>query len=616
MKIFGRIKNWFADLKLRTKLFISFSLIIVIPILMLGLLYFNKSSEVISELARNNVFEIVKKNNQIIDTKLSRIEESSLSVVNDYDLFKAFSTVKDINNMNIIEMDRQVSKVLTKYFSSFKDITSTMLATSYYTFGSSGNGSYISASHISGDNYIRSKTYTDTVKAKGSMIWEPTYDFTLMYNNPELRLSSDAKYVFSASRVVNGYYLDNFILNVLDSSIERPILIINFQETVLSDVYKNSIPIKGTKYLILTKTGHVVSSSDKGELSKAMEFPWLKETVARGSGSYTFTVENKKYIACFETSKVTGWVSAAVIPYDALISDILPAISLYTVLISFIFFFISIPLVYLLSGLIYSPISKLLAVMKKMGEGDFEAKIPVARKDELGYFVEKFNLLNDKIRYLIEENYEVKLREKETEIMALNLQMDPHFLYNTLNLINWMAIEAKQEKISNIVMELCSMLAYTLRHKGDISTFKDDFKWLKGYLHIISSRYDDKFCVEIDTDPELDTIYVPKLFLQPFAENAIIHGFEYLEEDCKIKITGRKEETSAVFSIEDNGSGMSEDRIEEIMHMETSSIGIKNVDKRIRLLYGEKYGISIQSQIGKGTKVVVRIPLDRKKGNS
>jgi len=606
MRVIKRIKNWFADLKLRTKLFISFSLIIVIPISLLGLIYFNNSSKVISELARKNVLEIVLKNNQIIDAKLSRIEETTLSVVNDSDLFRTFSGVNDLNNMNIIDMDRQVSKVLSKYFSSSRDIYSTLLATSYYTFGN--NNVYISS-----ENYKESKIYSDAVKAKGSMIWEPTYDFTLMYNNPELRLNSDVKYIFSAARVVNGYYLDNFILNVLDTSIERPTLIINFHETVLSDVYNNSVPIKGTKYLIVTKTGNVVSSTDKGELSKVMDFPWLKEAVVRGSGSYTFSSGNKKYIACFDTSAVTGWVSAAVIPYDELMSDITPAIKTYTVLIIGVFFIISIPLVYLLSRLIFSPISKLLVAMKKMGTGNFETKIPVTRKDELGYFVEKFNQLNDKIRYLIEENYEVKLREKETEIMALNLQMDPHFLYNTLNLINWMAIEAKQEKISNIIMELSNMLVYTLRHKADISTFKEDFEWLKGYLHIISCRFDDKFCVEIDIDPELDMTYVPKLFLQPFVENAIIHGFEYVEDDCIIRITGRIEGTSAVFSIEDNGTGMSEEKIEEIMNMETSSIGVKNVDKRIKLLYGGEYGVKIQSQLGRGTKVDIRIPIDRKK---
>ncbi len=463
---------------------------------------------------------------------------------------------------------------------------------------------------MGGENYLRSKIYSDSVNAKGSLIWEPTYDFTKMYGNPELRVSPEIRYVFSAARVVNSYYLNNFILNVLDSSIERPTLIMNFQETVLSDVYSNSVPIEGTKYYIVTKAGHIVSSSDKNDLTKVFDFPWLKVADTKGSGSYAFAIKNKKYIACFDTSTVTGWISAAVIPYDELMSDILPAIKTYTLLISVIFFLISIPLVYLLSGLIFNPIQKLLAAMKRMGQGNFEEKIMVERKDELGYFVEKFNHLNDKIRQLIEENYEVKLREKETEIMALNLQMNPHFLYNTLNLINWMAIEAGQDKISNIIIELCDMLVYTLKHKGDIAAFKDDLKWLKCYLHIISCRFDDKFRVELDTDPELDGIYVPKLFLQPFVENSIIHGFEYMEENGSIRIEGRKEGETAVFRIEDNGAGMSDEKLEEIMNMEVSAIGIRNVDKRIKLLYGEKYGVQIQSKPGAGTLVTVRIHVD------
>lgn len=603
MELFKRIITWFADLKLRTKLFISFGLIIVIPVSVLGFLYFNNSSEVISELARKNAFEIVKKNNQIIDTKLSKIEETTLSVVNDSDLFKTFNEVNDIENINIISMDRQVSKVISKYFASSPDIRSTVLATSYYTFGN--NDVYISS-----ENYEKSKIYSDAIEAKGSMIWEPTYDFTLMYSNPELKLSSSARFVFSAVRVINSYYLDNFIFKVLDSSIERPTLIVNFSETVLSDVCNNSVPINGTKYLIVTKSGQVVSSSEKDELSKVIDNPWLKEAVVKGSGSYTFSLDNKKYIACFDTSKVTGWISAAVVPYDELMSGITPAIKTYTLLITCICFIITIPFIYLLSSLIFSPIRKLLAAMKKMGEGNFEAKIPVARKDELGFFVEKFNRLNDKIRLLIEENYAVKLREKETEIMALNLQMNPHFLYNTLNLINWMAIEAKQEKISNIIMELCNMLVYTLKHKGDIAIFKDDIEWLQNYLHIISCRFDEKFKVNMELEPEVYSINVPKLFLQPFVENAIIHAFEYMEEGCIITITGKVDGDTVIFCVEDNGSGMSKDQIEEVMNREASSIGVRNVHKRIRLLYGEKFGVNIQSRESYGTKVFIRIPSD------
>ncbi len=124
MGVLKKIKTSFADLKLRTKLFISFTVIIIVPVLLVGLLYFHNSSGVISKLASKNVFEIVKKNNQIIDTRLSKIGESSLSVLNDYDLFKAFSAAKNIDQMNILEMDRQVSKVLTKYFSSSPDIGS------------------------------------------------------------------------------------------------------------------------------------------------------------------------------------------------------------------------------------------------------------------------------------------------------------------------------------------------------------------------------------------------------------------------------------------------------------------------------------------------------------
>lgn len=600
--------SYLKDMNLKTKIIISFTLIIVIPISLIGWLYYLNSSSVISDEVGKNVYEIVKKNNQIIDAKLSNITESTLNIPSDPDLYSYFSSQNSTEKVNILELDRRVTKILQKYYLQSKDITSAILATSYFPFGLS-IGNRFSATYVSGENYTSSRLYSAAVSAGGSLVWMPTYDFIEMFNQYGLRFNSDVRYVISAVKVLNLFVEDNFKFRVIDPSIEKPVLIVSMQETVLDNVYKGSIPIKGAAYYITTRDGYVVSSGDKSLLTIKIEFPWLSDAVNHGSGVFTYSENGRKYLACYDTSFVTGWISVAVIPEKELMRSFLPTILTYTLTVAGLFILISIPLIYLIASAIFRPMQKLISAMKTMGEGNFNVHIDIERNDELGYFVDKFNLLNEKIKILIEENYEAKLREKETEIMALNLQMNPHFLYNTLNLINWMAIENKQKGISRIIMELSNMLVYTLNHKGDIASLKEDMQWLQCYLHIISCRFENVFDINIDIPEDLHGMQVPKLFLQPFVENAILHGFKSMDNGCIIKISGRIEGENAVFEVCDNGIGMDSIKIEMIMNTETSSIGIKNVDKRIKLLYGQDYGVHIESSVGNGTCITIIIPV-------
>jgi len=247
-----------------------------------------------------------------------------------------------------------------------------------------------------------------------------------------------------------------------------------------------------------------------------------------------------------------------------------------------------------------------------MGEGDFDSRVPVDIKDEFGYFTHKFNQMNEKIKKLIEENYIVTIREKESQIMALNLQMNPHFLYNTLNIINCMAIENKDKEVSEMIIKLRDMLVYTVKNKKDIIRFSDDLQWLKNYLYIMSKRYENKFTVCFDIDSRIYDTPVPKLFLQPFIENAIIHGFEEIDEGGIILISGSICDGKRVFSVSDNGKGMDKDTIERILNEDEASVGISNVDRRIKLLYGQEYGVAIKSDWGEGTEIKVTLPFDEK----
>lgn len=247
-----------------------------------------------------------------------------------------------------------------------------------------------------------------------------------------------------------------------------------------------------------------------------------------------------------------------------------------------------------------------------MGEGKFSTKVQVNRNDEIGNLIKKFNEMDDKISTLIEENYISSIREKEAIIMSLNIQLNPHFLYNTLNIINWIAIENNEKEISKMIISLSSMLRYTAHNNEEISDFKKDLEWLKKYIYIMQNRFENKFNVFYEIDEDVEFYKVPKLFLQPFVENSIIHGFSMIDSGGSLKITGRLEGEMVYFSVEDNGRGMDNKRIKEVMETNTDNIGIRNVNNRIKLIYGDKYGVTIQSEINRGTRITINLPKSEK----
>ena len=205
-------------------------------------------------------------------------------------------------------------------------------------------------------------------------------------------------------------------------------------------------------------------------------------------------------IACYDTSQVTGWTSIVLIPPKELMRFSVPLVKSYTLKLALIFIIISMSLAYIISGTITKPLKKLLIAIKKTGEGNFDTKIQEDSGGEIGYLICKFNNMNEKIGLLIKENYLTKIREKETEIMALNIQLNPHFLYNSLNIINWLAIENKQKEISKLIVSLSSMLQYTAHNNCEMENFEDDLKWLKNYIYLMSYRFEGKFTVNYDID--------------------------------------------------------------------------------------------------------------------
>ncbi|MFD2880611.1 sensor histidine kinase [Paenibacillus rhizoplanae] len=228
------------------------------------------------------------------------------------------------------------------------------------------------------------------------------------------------------------------------------------------------------------------------------------------------TLNGEAVIVCFDRSEVTGWMSVVWIPEAGLVSSLVPVIRTSITALAVVMGIVALIFAYFIAGKITKPIKRLLSAMRSVGEGDFQTRVDVVSNDEFGMLTQRFNRMNDRIHLLVTENYEIKLKEKEAEIQALNMQMHPHFLYNTLNVMNWTAIENDQQELSRMLVCLSNMLHYTSRKTWDAVPLSEEMSWMSNYFYIMSIRFEDKFTVEYDMDPRLMEHEVPRLLFQPF----------------------------------------------------------------------------------------------------
>lgn len=249
--------------------------------------------------------------------------------------------------------------------------------------------------------------------------------------------------------------------------------------------------------------------------------------------------------------------------------------------------------------------------MNQINLGPREVTINSDSMDEVGVLIRTFRRMMKEINKLISEVYESKIELQKTEMRALQAQINPHFLYNSLSIINWKAIEAEEPEISEVTLALSTFYRTSLNRGETMTTMESELNNIKAYLQIQLIMHDDNFKVIEDVDSNTFSYQVPKLMLQPLVENAIEHGLDTSEKEEKnLWITISQDEDTLYLSVRDNGTGMKQEKAEQIATYHSKGYGVRNVNDRIVLLYGEEYGLRVTSSEGEGTCVEFRIPKD------
>lgn len=330
-------------------------------------------------------------------------------------------------------------------------------------------------------------------------------------------------------------------------------------------------------------------------------------------------IQGGSYQIRSELSPYTGWRTVGVFSMDEVMSSVNTIVYiLFTCVI------ISLVLVVIVSfkfsRTLTNPIFKLKRLMKQAESGDLTVRFNFEHNDEIGELGQSFNHMIARIDQLIQMVYVEQENKRTAEMKSLQEQIKPHFLYNTLDTISWMARDYDAEDIVRLVDALTNMFRIGLSHGKDIITVKEEITHVSNYLYIQKIRYKDKLNYVIHVDESLYAIEVPKLILQPLVENAIYHGVKAKRGGGTITITGVPEGENLVFTVQDNGAGMPQEKVEELNRRmsersvldEKKSFGLFYIRERIQLCYGKGYGVHVESTLGEGTRVTITLPLYQK----
>lgn len=406
-------------------------------------------------------------------------------------------------------------------------------------------------------------------------------------------------YVVSLSRAMN---VDDYNIAVIYLAFNQ-----GYLKSILRDVAQDP----QTKLRIIDNNNRTVFSDDEEDKLYSFEDTTeLKRLQRQGESHFISEQDGEKMLIAYHYIEKYDWWVTEEISREELIKDN-NQIFTTTAIVFAISFFIAGVLWYLVSRSIVKPIQDLSETMQNIGAtNDLMAfTTDINSEDEIGTLNESFQSMLKQINALFNDVLEQQEKKKDAEYQALQAQINPHFLYNTLNTIRWMAIIQKADNIKEIVEVFARLIRNTFKHDGTFVTIQDELTMLKNYLYIQQIRYKDKFVVEYDLDDHvLDSLCV-KFIMQPILENAIFHGIEPKEGQATIKIGIKKVVDQIQIIIQDDGIGMTRHEIEDVFNNpKRDGIGITNVNERVKYIYGVRSGFTIQSKPNVFTRVVIQFP--------
>lgn len=589
-----KITKKLNSINLFSKLMICFIIIIVLP---LSIVYFYSFNS-IRDLMINNTYKDTLKSLNLVSKDLDNIFSNMIStciyVNNDYSI-ENFLLNKPTNSQ-ISESDRKIALIeyingLNKFFYNITNFNFTNKV--YFTLLSSDGIRYTNwEQDISHENEYINQYLKDYKSSNYNVQWK---------NIEGNYVASEKKsypYVVTLVKDLTGTNnykkYGDFIVSIPEKEIRRTMLgndnnarrFIICGDTIIS-AYNDSYVSKNTNDIF----GCKIPNNDQGY--------FINENL-----------NGQKDLFMYYKIQNINYYLVDIKSYDMFISPINKERN-RLLFIYFLCILIFTFAAWIISKSLSMPLRKLAKEMKNLDIDAESSGLNVKRNDEIGILQKSFSKMKINIKNLMDENIEKERKKRSAELEMLQAQISPHFLFNTLNSIRWAAINNNNEKAASMVLSLVKLLRMTINKEGELVSIENELENVNNYLLILQMRHSLEINLELSIDEQLKDYKIPRLLLQPIVENSIIHGTSDEKNEIVIKIKVYKMPERCIILIEDSGKGFN---VEEMNQNKTksfkfSSIGLNNVNERIKLYYGEDYGLRVDSEINKGTIVIIELPL-------
>jgi len=589
----------FSNASLRTKIIVLFLLLIAAPLGVQSAITFNNFSNVLNNQAVGYTEQIIKQMNTELENALrDDMQKFTLMVLYNQELLDILERLGDDTGFLIIPSVAEQQRIF-QYIAGYEFYRSYIKGVQIIT-----NQGYIFTN--APPNAIhrfmvsdREEWISRVEEARGRWVILPRH-IPHYWLNP-----SPDGYVSIASRIYSPGSVEPIGIIKIDFTDEL--------FTRLTENYENKQI--GT-LLIVNRNNELIYLKEGEEGSPAA---LLDRWHPNGNSVSETTINGRDYLTIVGYSEFTGLKIISYIPVDTLLSETRPMLQ-STILFGVLCLAVGGGLALVSSYKLMRPLVLLRKKMNLVRHGKLRQTVQVASRDELGHLSQEFNLMTEEINRLVNEVYLLSIKEKEAQLSALQSQINPHFIYNTLESINMMAIQAHDYAVSDTVHALGRLLRYTVDKYDRLVPLSEELDFIQAYMMIQKVRFGSRLQLILEVDGEVDQVKVPKLLLQPLVENAIEHGFNNMAEEGRIWVSAVRFENDLLLTVRDNGRGLTEEEIARLRHAlqtpvpqeireQRKGLALRNIQERLALIYGARYAIDIDGTPGRGASFTITIPI-------
>lgn len=593
-----RLEKMLKIHSIQTSMILSFMLLISIVVLFLSLISYYFTIRDIESMSINYTQRLLTEINFSIDSYISNMKNMGKVVVENRD-------VQNLMDFYCTNSGRELTAAQEEACSELRARVVSHINTVANTRNDITNIAVISKKGdivLSDPNkrpnpyseYNITDWYLKPLSYKGDIIVSPSHVQNLV--------ADEYKWVISISKA---------ILNP-DTGDVTGVMVIDLNYSYIENICENAQLGKNGYIYLIDRDRNIIFHPQQQLIYSGIKSEPFDEILRQDAGQTYLGDRGTDKIYIQNDSALTGWRSVGVVNTNELIKDKRGIVNFYVFLAGVAIIFASI-IALIISTTMTRPIKMLENTMHKVEEGDFDVQSEIAPDNEIGHLSKTFNVMISKIKLLMAEALSTEKEKRKNEIKALQAQINPHFLYNTLDTIIWLSADGKNEEVVEVTSALAGLFRTSVSEGENLVPLSVEIENIRSYLTIQKMRYQDKLSYRIEIPDRLLAAKTPKLILQPIVENAVYHGIKMSPTGGEIAITACESGGVLTVTVQDSGVGMSAEQMDSLFTEDKKDhagmgIGVINVNNRIKLCFGEEYGLRYSSEQGMGTRADILLP--------